>query len=167
MAKVLAYARCSTDESRQDINRQKRELKKLGVKDDKHIYWEYESGAKTDRAEFNKLLDNLNPGDTIGSFIVDCRNDEIDPMTKGMLMMWGVFSEMERDIFSQRVKFGMDNARAKGRKIGRPRVVKDSLPEKFFKFYDLYKDGQFNITEFAKLMNCYRTTIYKYIRMVQ
>ena len=65
MAKVLAYARCSTDESRQDINRQKRELKKLGVKDDKHIYWEYESGAKTDRAEFNKLLDNLNPGDTI------------------------------------------------------------------------------------------------------
>ena len=98
---------------------------------------------------------------------VDCRNDEIDPMTKGMLMMWGVFSEMERDMISQRVKSGMENARAKGRKIGRPRVVKDNLPEKFFKFYDLYKDGQFNVTEFAKLMNCSRTTIYKYIRMVQ
>ena len=198
MANIWAYARCSTDESKQDITRQKRELKKLGVKDDKHIYWEYESGTKTDRVEFNKMLDNLKPGDTIvttevsrltrstkhlcdimqlvqdkkirliiGSFIVDCRNDEIDPMTKGMLMMWGVFSEMERDIISQRVKSGMDNARAKGRRIGRPRVVKDSLPEKFFKFYDLYKDGQFNITEFAKLMNCSRTTIYKYIRMVQ
>ena len=198
MANIWAYARCSTDESKQDITRQKRELIKLGVKDDKHIYWEYESGTKTDRVEFNKMLDNLKPGDTIvttevsrltrstkhlcdimqlvqdkkirliiGSFIVDCRNDEIDPMTKGMLMMWGVFSEMERDIISQRVKSGMDNARAKGRRIGRPRVVKDSLPEKFFKFYDLYKDGQFNITEFAKLMNCSRTTIYKYIRMVQ
>ena len=198
MANIWAYARCSTDESKQDITRQKRELKKLGVKDDKHIYWEYESGTKTDRVEFNKMLDNLKPGDTIvttevsrltrstkhlcdimqlvqdkkirliiGSFIVDCRNDEIDPMTKGMLMMWGVFSEMEGDIISQRVKSGMDNARAKGRKIGRSRVVKDSLPEKFFKFYDLYKDGQFNITEFAKLMNCSRTTIYKYIRMVQ
>ena len=198
MAKVLAYARCSTDETRQDINRQKRELKKLGVKDDKHIYWEYESGAKTDRAEFNKMLDNLKPGDTIvttevsrltrstkhlcdimqlvqdrkirliiGSFNVDCRNEEIDPMTKGMLMMWGVFSEMERDMISQRVKSGMDNARAKGKKIGRPRLEKKGLPEKFFKLYDLYKDGQINITETAKLMKCSRTTVYKYIRMVQ
>ena len=198
MARTFGYARCSTSESKQDINRQKRELKKLGVTDDKNIYWEYESGTKIERAEFQKLLEILKKGDTIvttevsrltrstkhlcdimqivqdkkirliiGSFIVDCRNDEIDPMTKGMLMMWGVFSEMERDIISQRVKSGMDNARAKGHKIGRPRVVKGSLPEKFFKFYDLYKDGQFNVTEFAKLMNCSRTTIYKYMRMVQ
>lgn len=198
MARTLGYARCSTNETKQDINRQKRELKKLGVKDDKYIYWEYESGTKTDRVEFQKLLDVLTQGDTIvttevsrltrstkhlcdimqivqgkkirliiGSFIVDCRNEEIDPMTKGMLMMWGVFSEMERDIISKRVKSGMDNARAKGRKIGRPKLDKKGLPEKFFKFYDLYKDGQFNITEFAKLMNCSRTTIYKYIQMVQ
>ncbi len=47
------------------------------------------------------------------------------------------------------------------------KLDKKGLPEKFFKFYDLYKDGQFNITEFAKLMNCSRTTIYKYIQMVQ
>lgn len=198
MARTLGYARCSTNETKQDINRQKRELKKLGVKDDKYIYWEYESGTKTDRVEFQKLLDVLTQGDTIvttevsrltrstkhlcdimqivqgkkirliiGSFIVDCRNEELDPMTKGMLMMWGVFSEMERDIISKRVKSGMDNARAKGRKIGRPKLDKKGLPEKFFKFYDLYKDGQFNITEFAKLMNCSRTTIYKYIQMVQ
>ena len=40
----------------------------------------------------------------IGNFVVDCREDNIDPMTKGMLMMWGVFSEMERDIISNRVK---------------------------------------------------------------
>ena len=52
----------------------------------------------------------------IGNFIVDCRNDEIDPMTKGMLMIWGVFSEMECDIISQRVKSGMENAKAKGKK---------------------------------------------------
>ena len=58
-------ARCSTNETKQDINRQKRELKKLGVKDDKYIYWEYESGTKTDRAEFQKMLDALAQGDTI------------------------------------------------------------------------------------------------------
>ena len=123
METIYGYARCSTNESRQDIDRQKRELKKLGVTNDKNIYWEYESGTKTDRVELQKLLDIVKPGDTIvttevsrltrstkhlceilqivqdrklrliiGSFTVDCRSEEIDPMTKGMLMMWGLFS---------------------------------------------------------------------------
>ena len=38
-----------------------------------------------------------------GSFIVDCTN-ELDPMTEGMIKMMGVFSELERNIISQRVK---------------------------------------------------------------
>lgn len=37
---VYGYARCSTNEERQDIDRQKRELYSLGVTDDKFIYWE-------------------------------------------------------------------------------------------------------------------------------
>ncbi len=41
---IYGYARCSTNEERQDIDRQKRELYALGVTDDKYIYWEYESG---------------------------------------------------------------------------------------------------------------------------
>lgn len=198
MAKIYGYARCSTNETKQDINRQKRELKKLGVKEDKYIYWEYESGTKTERVEFQKLLDIVAKGDTIittevsrltrstkhlcdimqlvqdkkiklviGNFIIDCRKDEIDPMTKGMLMMWGVFSEMERDIISQRVKSGMENARAKGKKIGRPKVDSSSLPEKFLKYYPMFKSGNLNITDFANLMNCSRTTIYKYIGLME
>lgn len=35
---VYGYARCSTNEERQDINRQKRELYTLGVTDEKCIY---------------------------------------------------------------------------------------------------------------------------------
>lgn len=191
---VYGYARCSTNESRQDIDRQKRELRALGVSDDKRIYWEYESGTKTDRVEFQKLLDIVDPGDTIvttevsrltrstkhlcdimqlvqdkklkliiGNFVVDCTADEIDSMTKGMLMMWGVFSEMERDIISQRVKSGMENARAKGHKIGRPKLDVSNLPEKFLKYYPMYKAGSINITDYANLLSCSRTTIYKYI----
>ena len=38
---IYGYARCSTNEEKQDIDRQKRELFKLGVLDDKYIYWEY------------------------------------------------------------------------------------------------------------------------------
>ena len=198
MSVIYGYARCSTVESRQDIDRQKRELFVMGVKEDKHIYWEYESGSNTDRPELNKLLDVVKAGDTIvttevsrltrstkhlceilqtvqerkirlliGSFSVDCRADDVDPMTKGMLMMWGVFSEMERDIISQRVKSGMKNAAAKGKRLGRPKTTVDTLPDKFWKYYKLYKDGEITVSDFARLMGCSRTTVYKYMDMVK
>ena len=88
-------------------------------------------------------------------------------MTKGMLMMWGVFSEMERDIISQRVKSGMKNAAAKGRHIGRPKKTVDVLPDKFWKYYKLYQSKTLSVTEYAKLMNCSRPTIYKYLQMAE
>lgn len=53
----------------------------------------------------------------VGTFIVDCRNDEIDPMTMGMLRMMAVFAQMERDITIQRIRSGMENAKAKGKHI--------------------------------------------------
>ena len=62
---IYGYARCSTNENKQDINRQKRELKALGGVEEKNIYWEYESGTKVDRIELNKLLDIVVEGDTI------------------------------------------------------------------------------------------------------
>ena len=192
---IYGYARCSTNEARQDIDRQKRELKKLGVKDDKNIFWEYESGTKDDRAELQKLLDIVKPGDTItttevsrltrstkrlceilqivrdkqlildigGSFRVDCSKGEMDPMTEGMVKMWGVFAEMERNIISQRVKSGMKNAAAKGKKIGRPETTIEMLPDKFWKYHKMYQDRKINIAEFARIMGCSRATVYKYI----
>lgn len=195
---IYGYARCSTNEERQDIDRQKRELKKLGVSDDKCIYWEYESGAKKDRVELMKLLDIVKAGDTIittevsrltrstsqlceimqivqerhlqlliGSFNVDCRSEEIDAMTKGMIMMWGVFSEMERDIITERIKSGMRNAKAKGKKLGRKELTINDIPSSFGKYYRLYQNKEMNITEIAKVMNRSRTTIYKYIEMLK
>lgn len=62
---TYGYARCSTNESKQDINRQKRELKTLGCTEESNMYWEYESGTKVDRVELNKLLEKVKPGDTI------------------------------------------------------------------------------------------------------
>jgi len=58
MSKIFGYARCSTNESKQDIQRQKRELKEYGATD-KTIFLEYESGTKIDRPELNKLLGEL------------------------------------------------------------------------------------------------------------
>lgn len=61
---IYGYCRCSTNETRQDINRQRRELKKLGATDE-HIYLEYESGTKVNRPELQKLLEIVKSGDVI------------------------------------------------------------------------------------------------------
>ncbi len=58
------YCRCSTNEEKQDIDRQVRELKKLNIKRE-NIYFEYESGTKINRAELQKLLEKVNKNDTI------------------------------------------------------------------------------------------------------
>lgn len=192
------YARCSTTVDRQDVNRQKMELKKLGVKES-NIFWEYESGAKIDRKELNRLFEVVKQGDTIattevsrltrstkhlceimqmvqekklllnigGSFVVDCRKDDIDPMTKGMIMMWGVFAEMERDIISSRIKSGMENAKAKGSKIGRPERTIDNLPVNFLKYYPMLQNGSINISELARLSGLGRTSIYRYLKVIE
>ena len=193
---IYGYARCSTNESMQDIDRQIRELKQQGAKD-KTIYREYESGTKTNRAELQKLLDIVKPGDTIlatevsritrstkqlcdiielaknrkiklvlGTFVVDCRK-ELDPMTEGMLKMMGVFAELERNMISQRVKSGMENAKAKGKTIGRPTVTADDIPANFYKHYPKYKKGEINKKEFSRLCSLSYPTIYKYLRMVE
>ncbi len=191
------YARCSANESRQDISRQRRVLCDKGVSES-NIFFEYESGTKKDRVELNRLLETVQPGDSIittevsrltrstsqlcelietikdkklqlviGSIIVDCRGDEPDPMTKGMLMLWGVFSEMEREMISQRVKSGVLNAKAKGKILGRPPTTIADIPHKFWEQYDNYASGNINITDYAKLCGCSRNTIYKYLRLVE
>lgn len=193
---IYGYARCSTNEQLQDINRQVRELNKQGVPLD-DIFLEYESGLKENRVELNRLLNCVNSGDTIistevsritrstkqlceiiefskdkhiklvlGTFVVDCTK-ELDPMTEGMLKMMGVFSELERNIISQRVKSGMENAKAKGKNIGRPTTTADDIPSIFYKHYPKYKNGEINKKEFSRLCSLSYPTIYKYIGIVE
>jgi len=191
---LYGYARCSTNEHKQDIDRQRRELRRLGIKDS-DIFLEYESGTKADRIQLNRLLMTVQPGDTIattevsrltrstkqlceiielakekrleliiGTFKVDCRHG-LDPMTDGMLKMMGVFAEMERNIISQRVKSGMDNARAKGSKIGRPSTTTDNLPKSFLKHYPKYIEKQITQDELARLCGITRQSVAKYIKV--
>ena len=193
---IYGYARCSTNEKLQDINRQVRELKRRGASDET-IYLEYESGAKTDRAELHKLLSAVNSGDTVaatevsritrstkqlceiiefakekhlklilGNFVVDC-SKALDPMTEGMLKMMGVFSEIERNITSQRVKSGMENAKAKGKQIGRPIVTADDIPSVFYKHYPKYQQGQLSKKDLSRLCELSYPTVYKYLKLIE
>ena len=193
---IYGYARCSTNEKQQDIQRQIRELKQQGATEET-IYFEYESGMKVDRIQLKRLLNTVKSGDTIlatevsrftrstkqlcdiiefakerhiklvlGSFIVDC-SKELDPMTEGMLKMMGVFAELERNMISQRVKSGMENAKSKGKTIGRPCTTADDIPNIFYKHYPKYQQGEINKKEFARLCMLSYPTIYKYIQIVE
>lgn len=88
-------------------------------------------------------------------------------MTEGMLKMMGVFSEMERNMISERVKSGMANAKAKGKIVGRPTTSLDDIPNIFLKHYPKLKNKDINKTEFSKLTSLSRPTIDKYIKIIE
>jgi DNA invertase Pin-like site-specific DNA recombinase len=48
--------------------------------------------------------------------------DSSTPAGKAMLSMCGVFAEFERGIIAERVRAGLDRARAQGKQLGRPRI---------------------------------------------
>ncbi len=48
--------------------------------------------------------------------------DTSTPMGKAMFQMCGVFAELERSIIQERVKAGLERARARGKTLGRPRT---------------------------------------------
>lgn len=196
MGIIYGYCRCSTNETKQDISRQERELKSIGVKKD-NIFMEYESGIKTNRIQLSRLFNLVKPGDIIvatevsritrstkqlceiielakerqlklilGSFIVDC-TDKLDVMTEGMLKMMGVFAELERNIISERVKSGIANARSKGRLVGRPSIKLENIPKKVIDNYELYKCNSITKTSYAKICNISRPTLDKYLRIIE
>ena len=190
------YSRCSTNETRQDINRQVRELKAAGAVE---IFMEYEHGDAKVKSQQEAMFAQAQPGDTIivlevsrlarstqqlceiielvrekhlrlvivGSITLDCRNGQADPMSEAFLQMAGVFSQLELAMIRSRVRSGMENARAKGKQIGRPQITVDNLPSGFLRHYPAYKKGQLNISELARVCDLSRTTIYKYIDLLE
>ena len=190
------YSRCSTNETRQDINRQVRELKAAGAE---QIFVEYEHGDAKVKSQQVQMFTQAQAGDTIivlevsrlarstqqlceiidlvrekhlrlvivGSITLDCRNGQADPMSEAFLQMAGVFSQLELAMIRARVRSGMANARAKGRQIGRPQVTADDVPSGFLRHYPAYKRGQLNVSELARVCNLSRTTVYKYIGLLE
>ena len=190
------YSRCSTNESKQDINRQVRELKGAGAD---VVYMEYEHGDAKVKSQQQAMFAEATAGDTIivlevsrlarstqqlceiievirekhlrlvivGSITLDCRNGQADPMSEAFLQMAGVFSQLELAMIRSRVRSGMENARAKGKQIGRPQVTVDTLPSGFLRHYPAYKKGQLNVSELARVCGISRTTVYKYIGLLE
>lgn len=192
---VYGYARCSTNEDKQDINRQVRELKAAGAE---QIFLEYEHGDNPNKAELNSLLTLATEGSEIlvleisrlarstkqlcdvietikekklclrvvGSITVDCTSGVLDPMTNAFIQMSGVFAELELRIIRERVRSGMANAKAKGSRLGRPHTTKDDIPQLFYKHYPAYASGQINKAELARICKLSRNSVYKYLDII-
>ena len=190
------YSRCSTNETKQDINRQVRELKAAGAVE---IFMEYEHGDAKIKSQQAQMFATAQAGDSIivlevsrlarstqqlceiievvrekhlrlvivGSITLDCRGGQADPMSEAFLQMAGVFSQLELAMIRSRVRSGMANARAKGKQIGRPQITAQDLPATFLRHYPAYQKGQLNVSELARVCDLSRTTVYKYIGLLE
>jgi len=195
MRKTYGYARCSTNESKQDINRQIKELQAAGAEE---VIFEYEHGDAKVKKSLQMLLDAVQAGDTIitlevsrlsrstqqlceivevikqkrlrlvivGSITVDCRTGEIDPMSQAFIQMSAVFAELELSIIRARVRSGMQNAKAKGKQVGRPKLTREDIPAVFLRHYEAYREGRLNISELARVCGLSRPTVYKYLKLI-
>ena len=88
-------------------------------------------------------------------------------MSQAFIQMSAVFAELELSILRARVRSGMENARLKGRRIGRKPITKDDIPPIFYKHYPAFAAGKLNVSEFARLCNLSRPTVYKYLRILE
>ena len=189
----FGYARCSTDETRQDIERQARELIARGAEE---IFTEYISGTAYNRPKFDALMQRLKEGDTlattetsrltrsmhhlchivedaaerkikleVGSLAIDF-TAKPDPMRLAMLYMTGVFAEMERGVTVERIKSGIANAKEKGVSMGRPRKKIEDVPQIVKDLLPDYQSGKLSKKDYAAKVKITRPTLYKYLRLL-
>ena len=182
----IGYARVSTKE--QNLALQLDALEKEGCK---KIFQEKISGAKADRPELKKLIDQLREGDVIITWKLDrlgrslrdlvnlmndiqdkgaglkSLNDSIDTTTPHGKLTFHLFAslaEFERDIIRERTRAGLEAARARGRKGGRPKGLSKAAQDKAMIAETLYVNGNKSITEICKHLGIARSTLYKYLK---
>lgn len=182
----IGYARVSTKD--QELALQVDALKGEGCKT---IFKEKVSGAKADRPQLRKMIDQLREGDVIviwkldrlGRSLRDLVNlvseiqekgaglksltDQINtttPTGKLTFHLFAALAEFERDIISERTKAGLASARARGRTGGRPKGLSKEASDKAMLAETLYKQEEMSINEICSHLNISRATLYKYLR---
>lgn len=181
---IFGYARVSTKE--QNLNLQIDALKKAGS--DK-IFQEKVSGRSPKRPELLKLLEQIRPGDTLIVFSVDRLGrttrelimllndfkekgitfkslsegifDTSSPMGEAIFQIIAILKTMEVNVLRERTIKGIEAARARGKKGGRP--VGSYNKKKASAVVALY--NQKNTINFIEdNLNISRSTIYQYLR---
>lgn len=186
MADLLGYARVSTEG--QNLDRQIDALIAAGVSR-KHLYCEKMTGIKADRPELNKLINDLETGDTViiadltrisrstkdlleivdkiknkSAYIKSLKDTWLDttssnPYNDFLLTVMSGLSQLERDLISQRTKEGLASAKARGRNGGRP----SKQNEKAEMVMALYDSGM-KIADIVRNTELSRSTVNRIVK---
>jgi DNA invertase Pin-like site-specific DNA recombinase len=180
---LIGYARVSTQD--QTLNLQKDALEKLGCN---KIFTDTASGAKAERTGLNEALEYVREGDTLVVWRLDrlgrslkhlietisqldnrkigfkSLTENIDTTTSGgklIFHIFGALAEFERNLIRERTNAGLQAARARGRKGGRPKSL---TGKKTAMAQALYNDKNNTVDEICKTLNISRATLYRYIK---
>lgn len=176
---ILGYARVSTDG--QDLSAQTAELTAAGAET---MFQEKVSGARADRAQLERMLGHLDPGDTVlvtrldrlarstrdllnilarigeaGAFfrsLKDAWADTSTPHGRLMITVLGGLAEFERELIIARTGEGLRRAKDRGVKLGRPRKLNPHQRQAAMALLDA---GEKTQAEVARLFNVHHATI--------
>jgi DNA invertase Pin-like site-specific DNA recombinase len=177
---LLGYARVSTSD--QDASLQVDALKAAGCY---RVFVDTVSGALEHRPEFDKVLDQLRPGDTLVVWRLDrlgrsirhlidqlraldergvgfrSLQETIDTTSSGGRLVFHVFAalaEFERDLIRERTNAGLAAARARGRTGGRPSSLS---PAQIKAARRMYEQNEMTVAQIGDVLGVSRTTIYR------
>ena len=181
----VGYARVSTNE--QDTYLQIDALKAIGCE---LIYQEKQSGAKKDRTELQQCLKSLREDDILIVWKLDRLGrslqhlievvsdleerkigfqslteniDTTSPTGKLIFHIFGSLAEFERGLIRERVKAGLEAAKKRGKKFGRPDALNDKAKEMALA---MFNGGALKI-DIAKHFNVTRQTVYSLLKEVE
>lgn len=182
----FGYARVSTHD--QNLDFQADQLRQEGCDE---ILYEKASGIKAERPVLQNLIQTVRSGDVIVIWkldrlgrslrhLVDLVNtlmekgvglkslqDPIDTTTAQGRLIFNIFAslaEFERDLISERTLAGLNAARARGRKGGRPKGLNDSAEKKAIAAEALYIKGDLSVNEISDNLGISKVTLYRYLR---
>jgi DNA invertase Pin-like site-specific DNA recombinase len=179
----FGYARVSTVD--QNLDSQVDELKAAGC--DKIFTEKVTGNGSKVRPELDRLLDQVREGDAIVVYKLDrlgrscgklialaeelegrgieliSLQEQIDttaPYGKLVFRILTALAEMERDIIVERTKAGLQAARRRGRKGGRPRVPRKDT-DRALKLYEL---GEHSVKEIEEMTGVKPHTLYRRLK---
>lgn len=180
---LIGYARVST--SGQILDRQTRALTEAGCI---RVFADKQSGKTADRPELAACLDYLRPGDTLVvpsldrlsrsladliTIVAGLRrrgvgfrslHEALDTTTPGGRLVFHVFAalaEFIRELIIEGTREGLDAARARGQRLGRPPPAMTA--EQIRQARDLLTLPGNSISSIARLHGVSRSTLYKYL----
>jgi DNA invertase Pin-like site-specific DNA recombinase len=184
---LIGYARVSTNEQNLDLQRDA--LRNAGVSA-KHIFTDKITGTKQERPGLEAALSHLRDGDTFVVWRLDrlgrslkhlietvtalkqqhitfkSITENIDTSTAtGELVfhLFGALAEFERNLITERTMAGLEAARARGRRGGRPKL--NPACSKIAMAKKLYADQTNTIRDICKTLHISRATLYRYLNM--